>query len=188
MVNAVRWKILSFLMITVIFVLLTSARLLQGAESGQLRLAAGEGITEETGLSLTEGNLVDVLTALPLHLKLARAELKGSRLAVDLKVQDNTQGTTSIYADMSELAGLALVRSDNISQLRLRLIAEDAWTNSRHLLLAAEMDRTELTGEAEQAIEQLKNTGDNPLDQVLKEKLHIVETPLWKRSFPKTDY
>lgn len=182
-----RWKMVVLLGFSALAVVLASSRLLHEAENGQLRMAAGEGIAEAASVRLTDSNLVDMLSALPLHLDIARVDLRGTLLAVDLKVRSSSGGTAPIYEDMAEVAEMALLRCDNIGQLRLRLVAEDPWTASRHLLLASEVSRYELADDAEEVLQELKTAGDNPLNPSLKERLHIVETALWKKSYPEPD-
>lgn len=166
-----------------LMVVLLSAKVLTAAEPLRLRPAAGSGITEAAALQLTNSNLVDLLSELPLNLRIARAEISGTTLAVDLKMQTSAGGVSPVYEDMAKLGSLALLRSGNMEQLRLRFVAEDPWTGDRHLLLAAELNRDELSGQVEQVLGQLDAQGESPLEEALKEQLHIVETALWKKAF-----
>ncbi len=182
-----KWKMAILLALSALIVVVLSAKLLQQTENTQLRMAAGQHITAESSLQITDANLVDLLLAVPLHSKIARAELRGTTLAIDLKVRNSASGTAPIYQDMAELASLALIRSDNITQFRLRLVAEDAWTSREHLLLASEMDRADLAGDAGQLLETLETAGDAPLGENVKARLRIVETALWKKAYPQSD-
>ncbi|ANS74866.1 hypothetical protein AWM70_09875 [Paenibacillus yonginensis] len=182
-----KWKIAAILAVSALFVVILSARLLEQTENTQLRMAAGQGITEEPALQVTDVNLVDLLSALPLHARIVRADLRGTTLTVDLKVRSSASGTGPVYEDMAELGSLALLRSHNINQLRLRLVAEDAWTGRQHLLLASEMDRSDLSGDTGQLLEGLKTAGNAPLGENLKARLRIVETALWKKAYPQSD-
>ncbi|HEY2492528.1 MAG TPA: hypothetical protein VGI33_06425, partial [Paenibacillus sp.] len=73
----------------------------------------------------------------------------------------------------------------NVDQLMLRLVAEDKWLNTRHLLLAANVSRYEWSAEL---TKMLQNNGERPLTDILKRTLHVNETKLWNNQFnmPRT--
>jgi hypothetical protein len=179
----IAWKMFAGVGSLTLLVALLSALVLNAGEPPRTRSVAGEGIVEENFSELAQDNLVDVLSALPLHEQLSRAEFRAGTLAVDLKIKSSQAGPAPVYEDMAELAELALLRSSNVQHLRLRVVAEDPWTDSKHLLLAAELNRLELENEREAVIDQLRTTGSEPLEQQLKTRLHIVETGLWRKAF-----
>ncbi|WP_223066623.1 hypothetical protein [Paenibacillus caui] len=180
----IRWKMLLLAGSLTLFVALLSKPILSGSRGDFHSAEAGPVMTEASRFTLTESNLVDILSSLPLNLKIARAELRGGTLAVDLKLKNNNAGSAPIYEDMAELAALAIERTRNIHQLRLRLVAEDSWTQAKHLLMAADIRREELSPRAHEVLSLLRKAGNGPLDEGLKDALGIIETGLWRKSYP----
>lgn len=129
---------------------------------------------------LTEDNLVDGLSTLPLSLPLAKVDLNAGILSVDLKVTDEAASTEQVYQGMAELISFAFEHTSNVDQLLLRVLAEDRWLGTRYLLIAADVKREEVSIEE---LSGLRDTGNGPLTEDLQSKMHITETQLWKSRF-----
>lgn len=134
----------------------------------------------ETGKpeELNDGNLVDGLSAVELPVPIAKVDLNGTVLSVDLKVTEERFDKGELYRGIAELISFSFERTSNIDQLLLRLVAEDRWLGTRYLLLAADIRRGE---GAESAINELRNAGDGELPKELRTLFRMTETHLWKR-------
>lgn len=133
---------------------------------------------EQKPLALTEENLVDHLVQLDLHVRLSRAELAGSILSVDLKVNEQEFDKAELYRGMAEVISFALERTSNVDQLLLRIVAEDRWVGSKYLLLAADVRRG---GWPASALINMRDTGNDELSPELKSWFRITESHLWKQ-------
>ncbi|WP_018751414.1 hypothetical protein [Paenibacillus sanguinis] len=129
---------------------------------------------------LTEDNLVDGLSVLPLPLPLAKVDLNAGILSVDLKVTDEESSTEQVYQGMAELISFAFEHTSNVDQLLLRVLAEDRWLGTRYLLIAADVRRDEISTEE---LFGLRDMGNGPLPEDLQSSMHITETQLWKSRF-----
>lgn len=130
--------------------------------------------------TLSDDNLVDILSSLPFTLPISQVEWKKSTLSLDLKIVTPESTITEIYENMAEAISFSFENTPNVNRLMLRLVAEDRWVNTRHLLLAADVSRqvwnTELNKE-------LRNNGEAPLSDHLKQTFRITETKLWQNQF-----
>lgn len=129
---------------------------------------------------LTEDNLVDGLSVLPLPLPLAKVDLNAGILSVDLKVTDEESSTEQVYRGMAELISFAFEHTSNVDQLLLRVLAEDRWLGTRYLLIAADVRRNEISTEE---LSGLRDIGDGPLTEDLQSRMHVTQTQLWKSRF-----
>lgn len=178
-----QWKWVAIPLLAALLAVAVIKPILSGSP-GLHRTDAGTVMSSGEPADVTDANLVDVLTSLKLNLKIDRVDLKGQSLAVDLKIGSSQAGLKPIYEDLAELASLTVSGSANIDQLRFRLIAEDSWTGSRHLLLAADVRRDTLSQDFDGTIRQLLSAGAGPLAPEVKERLGIIETVLWRKSYP----
>lgn len=133
---------------------------------------------EQKPIALTEENLVDSLVQLDLHVRLSRAELAGSILSVDLKVNEQEFNKAELYRGMAEVISFAFERTSNVDQLLLRIVAEDRWIGSKYLLLAADVRRG---GWSANALIELRDTGNYEVSPELKSWFRITESHLWKQ-------
>ncbi|USB34761.1 hypothetical protein [Paenibacillus sp. YPG26] len=136
-------------------------------------------------VDLRENNLVDELAGLPLSVRIAKVNLDQSILSVELKIGEKSYQPSVLYLDMAELIRFAFERTSNVSQLLIRLVAEDKWVGTKHLLLAADVRRGEWPSSA---LDDLENLGDQPLSGELKRYFRISATSLWKNRFERTDW
>ncbi|WP_334071591.1 MULTISPECIES: hypothetical protein [Paenibacillus] len=136
-------------------------------------------VFSETGkpVELTDDNLVDSLSSLELNVPIAKVDLNGGILSVDLKVKDERLTKNDLYAGMADLISFAFARTTNIDQLLLRLIAEDQWLGSRYLLVAADVRRGEWPMDAP---ERLRAAGNGEIPTELKQWFRLTETALWR--------
>ncbi|MDN4067489.1 hypothetical protein QYF50_06235 [Paenibacillus vini] len=129
-------------------------------------------------VELNDGNLVDGLSAIELPVPIAKVDLNGSVLSVDLKVTEERFDKGELYRGIAELISFSFERTSNIDQLLLRLVAEDRWLGTRYLLLAADVRRGEWS---DSAMNELRNAGDHELPKELRTLFRMTETHLWKR-------
>ncbi|MDF9840328.1 MULTISPECIES: hypothetical protein [unclassified Paenibacillus] len=132
------------------------------------------------GTILADENIVDTLSSLPLSLDIGSAGWKNGVLSLDLKVTGNDHEPEELYRNMALAVSFAFQETDNVDQLLLRIVAEDKWLDSRRLLLAGDIRRTEWSLPLQ---ELLENTGNRPLPDVLKEGFRISESELWRKQF-----
>ncbi|OKP93633.1 hypothetical protein [Paenibacillus sp. P46E] len=134
----------------------------------------------EEGTVLGNNNLVDLLGELPLTLSIDRVGWKGSVLSLDLKVTGNETEPQEIYQNMALAISFAFQETVNVDQLLLRIVAEDKWLESRRLLLAGDIRRSEWSPGL---LEALQKAASRPLPESLKDGLRISESELWKKQF-----
>jgi hypothetical protein len=158
--------------------------LLVAVQTLHMRTLGGERVqpvsAAEQKLELSDENLVDVLSSMPLTTPIAKVEWKQSILKLDLKVTGTGTSYTEIYDNMATVAELGFHGLDNVEQILLRVMAEDEWLHKRHLLLAADIRRNEWPADA---IDALRNWKSPVLSGEIKDWFHIMETDLWKKQF-----
>lgn len=135
---------------------------------------------DEKVIDLTENNLVDELSRLPISIRLSKVNLDQSILSVDLKIGDGSYQPSVLYLNMAELIRFSFERTSNVNQLLIRLVAEDKWVGTKHLLLASDVRRGEWPPSA---LDDLENLGDHPLSDELRQYFRFTVTSLWKNRF-----
>ncbi|WP_433946427.1 hypothetical protein [Paenibacillus sp. SN-8-1] len=131
-------------------------------------------------VDLTENNLVDELSRLPISVRLAKVNLNQSILSVDLKIGDESYQPSVLYLNMAELIRFSFERTSNVSQLLIRLVAEDKWVGTKYLLLASDVRRGEWPPSA---LDDLENLGNHALTDELKHYFRFTVTSLWRNRF-----
>ncbi|GAB6990310.1 hypothetical protein [Paenibacillus pini] len=131
-------------------------------------------------LMLSNDNIVDSLANLPLTLQIGSVEWENSILTIDLKVITPETTIPEIYNNLAEFVNFCFQRTSNVDQLMLRLVAEDKWLGTKHLLLAANIHREDWSADLNQ---QLDNTGEESLSEIVKQRFHVTETKLWRNQF-----
>lgn len=129
---------------------------------------------------LGEDNLVDGLSGLPLTLSIDSAGFERNVLSLDLKVTGNDHEPGELYRNMAEAISFAFQETENVNQLLLRIVVEDKWLDTRRLLLAGDIRRSEWSLKLQQ---ELMNAGNLPLANPLKNQFRISESELWRRQF-----
>ncbi|MNO24859.1 hypothetical protein D3C76_146880 [compost metagenome] len=173
----------SWLIGTVMLISAASALILPQLASLEPSLHRQEGAVETIsggGVVLGSGNLVDLLEELPLTLSIDRAGWKGNVLTLDLKVTGNDQEPQELYQNMARVISFAFQETVNVDQLLLRIVAEDKWLDSRRLLLAGDIRRSEWSSRLQEALETAPS---RPLPESVKSGLRISESELWKKQF-----
>lgn len=133
-----------------------------------------------TIISLNSNNLVDEMSKLVLSAKLSKVELRQHTLSIDLKVTEQQFNAASVYESIAELMAFSMQRTDNVYQLLIRVVAEDPWTKSKYLLLAADVRKGQWPAEV---LEQLRGLQNEELPREVKTWLRMTETNLWKSHF-----
>ncbi|MHA6530909.1 hypothetical protein [Paenibacillus sp. BAC0078] len=173
----------SWLMGTVILISVGSALLLPQLAAVE-PIVAGKHVVLETlggsGTVLGNDNLVDRLAELPLTLSIDRVGWKSQVLTLDLKLTANDSEPQELYQNMAMAISFAFQDTTNVDQLLLRIVAEDKWLDSRRLLLAGDIRRSEWSLELQEA---LQNAGSRPLPDDIKKGFRISESELWKKQF-----
>ncbi|MCM3133293.1 hypothetical protein M3629_10855 [Paenibacillus polysaccharolyticus] len=134
-------------------------------------------------IQMTNDNLVDVLSSLHMSTPIARVEWKRSILTIDLKVEGTDTSYTEIYENMAAVVDLSFRSVDNVEQVLLRVMGEDEWMHTRHLLLAADIRRGEWPM---YAIDMLRTWKSAVFSDELKDWFNLMQTELWKRQFEMT--
>lgn len=142
-----------------------------------------QGVVETFGgssASLSEDNLVDVISGIPFTLTIDSAGWENGILSLDLKVTGNDHEPRELYQNMALAISFAFQETENVEQLLLRIVAEDKWLDSRRLLLAGDIRRGEWSP---QLLYTLQTAGNTPLPDRLKTGFRISESELWKKQF-----
>lgn len=134
----------------------------------------------QSGWTLDNANIVDALDSLPLTLPIRKVEWESRVLTVDLKVATPEVSVSEIYSNIAEILTFSFDGTSNVDQILLRLVAEDKWLGTRHLLLAADVRRTEWSPELKQALGEAE---EGPLADDIKARFHLTETKLWRDRF-----
>ncbi|MDR9853815.1 hypothetical protein RJP21_09395 [Paenibacillus sp. VCA1] len=137
-------------------------------------------VLHEPGWELSDENIVDMLHSLPLTLTIRRVEWHAPAMSIDLTVPAPNTSRTEMYKNIAEILSFCFSGTSNVQQVKLRLMAEDPWLDTRHLLLAADAKR-HIWDSA--LYRELRLTGEAPLPDYIKSKLHVIETLLWKDRF-----
>lgn len=132
------------------------------------------------GIVLGNDNLVDILEEIPFSLTIDRAGWENRVLSLDLKVTGNDHEPQELYHNMALAIAFAMQETANVDQLLLRVVAEDKWLDTRRLLLAGDIRRSEWSLPLQNA---LQDTGNSPLPSLLKNGFRISESELWKKQF-----
>ncbi|MNP26288.1 hypothetical protein D3C76_1191350 [compost metagenome] len=130
--------------------------------------------------ALSNDNLVDRLSSLPLTIPISKVEWSESILSLDLKLVASESTVADIYKNMAEAISFSFEHTPNVDRLMLRFVVENKWLNTRHLLLAADVSRLQWRSEL---TEELQDIGEQPLPDYLKQAFHVTETKLWQNQF-----
>lgn len=141
--------------------------------------------THHSNTTLSEDNLVDTLSSLHFTLPISQVEWKDSTLSIDLKVVTPDSTIGEIYENMAEAISFSFENTPNVDRLKLRLLAEDRWVDTRHLLLAADVSRQQWSTEW---TSELRTNGEAPLPDHLKQAFHVTETKLWLNQFSRLEF
>ncbi|MWV44724.1 hypothetical protein GRF59_13980 [Paenibacillus sp. HJL G12] len=137
-------------------------------------------ILHQPGWELSNDNIVDALDSLPLTMQIHRVEWNESALSIDLIVTAPDTKLSEIYRNIADLLSFSFSGTLNVKQVKLRLVAEDKWVGTRHLLLAADARREDWD---DNVFWELRREGEAPISDTLKQRLHVIETLLWKKQF-----
>ncbi|MDO7905081.1 hypothetical protein Q5741_01475 [Paenibacillus sp. JX-17] len=162
--------------------LLTSAVvLLLNALSESLRNHSAEARTvmnQQNTITLSNANLVDVLAGS--GLPVAAVEWEKDVLTLDLKISSASASPAEAYGLICKAIELTLDRTNNVNRLMLRIDGVDEWTGTRHLLIASDVRRGEVSPSTLQKLAAWK---DPELPQELQSTLRAAVTPLWHYRF-----
>lgn len=157
---------------------------LSGLEAGEARLGPEHSVIEafrsQAGLRVDEDNLVDALSAVPLTLAIDKAGWKPGVLSLDLRVDTASPARTDVYGDMAWAMHFAFRGAENVERLLLRVVALDPWTESKSLLLSADIRRADWRPELSS---ELAKAGEGPLPEAVKRQYRINESHIWKNRF-----
>lgn len=131
-------------------------------------------------IELSSDNLVDEMNSLHLSVKLSKVDWRRHILSVDIKLTGDNFKPALVYESLAELISFSTERTDNVYQLLVRVVAEDPWTKSKYLLLAADIRKGQWPMEL---IQQLRELGNEQLPREMKSWFRMTETDLWKSHF-----
>lgn len=130
-------------------------------------------------ISMNDRQLVDLLSDIPLQLRLSRAAWQDGKLTLDIKVAASIVHPEIIYQDMYELLRYSFTQTNNVNRLLLRFVILDERLKKKHVLLALDALKSETPPER---LEQIKKSNPD-IPQEVSEALRIIYTPLWERQF-----
>ncbi|MDR0270305.1 hypothetical protein [Paenibacillus sp.] len=137
-------------------------------------------VLHSSGWELSDENIVDELHSLPLTLAIRRVEWNEPAMSIDLIVSDPSVKRSEMYKNIAEILSFSFSGTSNVREVKLRILAEDPWYGTRHLLFAADTIREEWDTALYRG---LRHTGETPLPDIVKLRLHVIETLLWKNRF-----
>lgn len=144
---------------------------------GTLRIGSVDApvFSADKTLLLTDRNLVDLLTKLPLHLTVARVEWNDSILSIDLKGPADRTSPGSIYDDLYTLARLGFAGTSNVKQLLVRVLEQPAAKSAPELLVAMDAKRDDLKSDSEAKT----LTGKEMKERYLSSHFNLTYTHKW---------
>jgi hypothetical protein len=126
---------------------------------------------------MTESNMVDALTQLPLELRIAKADFRQSVLSIDLFLPRGVIGERFVYHDLYELSRFAWSQTSNVDRVLIRILLQEGESRmERELLLAMEAKRTQT-----EPADKPQGTGTTAeIRSFLESRYHFTYTPKWK--------
>ncbi|UNK20513.1 hypothetical protein MNQ98_11070 [Paenibacillus sp. N3/727] len=165
-------------LVTALFLLLLSVvHSVSGAEE---RRSVSAFKPEDVHTSLSDANLVDSLSSLPLALRIGKADWDNGTLSVDLKIMEELKSVRTVYNDLASIISFSFEDKQNVKQLYLRFVAIDPWTGARYLMLAANVRRNEWDLSLLQELKQMEN---EPFSERLVQGFHLTLTNVWAKQF-----
>ncbi|WP_106767983.1 hypothetical protein [Paenibacillus faecalis] len=165
------------LITAICFLVLAAVHSVSGAVEGR-SIAAFHPAVAPSGLS--DANLVDRLSSLPLDLNIGKADWEDGTLLVDLKITDGQDPVRMVLGDLTKMLAFSFEDKQNVSQLYLRFVAVDPWTGAHYLMLAANVKRNEWD---HALLKELKQMENEPFSDRLVQGLHLTITNMWIKQF-----
>lgn len=134
----------------------------------------------QSDAGLSDANLVDELSALPLALGIGHVDWKNGSLYVDLRITKEPLSIESVTKDLVTVLSFSFEDKNNINELYLRFEAVDPWSKSRYLILAANVRKDEWD---HSLLEEIKQWNQEPFSERVVQGLHLTLTNLWKKMF-----
>jgi hypothetical protein len=132
------------------------------------------------GKQLSENNIVDYISRLPLQLKIVKVSWQQSILSIDLLSQPGNTVESMVYHDLFELSQFGLQRVSNVNQVLVRVMEKkEIQTKHNELILAMDSRKENITDKNQ------KNAGLNTINmqKYLQSHYRITYTQKWKEQF-----
>jgi hypothetical protein len=139
-----------------------------------------------TGAVVTEENLVDALVALPLHLKIRKADLAASILSVDITAVPGNATAADVYHDLYELALFGRSGSANIRQVLVRVLEPAPGSKdsvSGQLLVAMDARKDEISDPHRPGKMGVYKEDANERRDFLQSRTRLTFSNRWKNQF-----
>ncbi|MFD0867776.1 Uncharacterised protein [Chlamydia abortus] len=131
---------------------------------------------ENHSTRLSDENLVDKMTMLPLQLNIRRVDWNNSILSIDLGAPAGSTASR-VYHDLYELSKFGLQNHTNVDQVLVRVMEASSVSRERNGLLLVSMDARK---ERVQGQEALKELSGQDVRQYLQSRYRITYTQKWK--------
>ncbi|MEK8127406.1 hypothetical protein WMW72_05705 [Paenibacillus filicis] len=127
-------------------------------------------------VTVTEANIVDVVSRMPLHLRIRRVEVSRSYVSIDLVAVTTTESRDTLQ-DVYEIPKSLFAASTNINQVLVRVLdASRGQDSGAQLLVAADARRDQ----ASQGEGRLKPSGEAELQTYLDTYYRMTYTAIWR--------
>ncbi len=125
---------------------------------------------------LSDQNLVDSITNIPLHLEISRVEWNNRDLSLDLSTIIDEGHNAVVFEDLRELIDFCLLETSNVKRVFIRILTTEEAPEEKQLLIAAEARREDLTLQDLRKVKKDKPTAENYLNS----EFSMTYTKLWK--------
>ncbi|WP_159883310.1 hypothetical protein [Paenibacillus puerhi] len=133
-------------------------------------------------VQVTEANIVDVVSRMPLHLRIRSVEVSRTYVAIDLIAVTTTDAGDTIR-DVYEIPRSLFAASTNINQVFVRVLDASRGQESGAQLLVAADARRDKAAEGE---EGLRPVGVEEIQAYLDSHYRMTYTPVWKERHLKS--
>ncbi|WP_192024035.1 hypothetical protein [Paenibacillus arenosi] len=168
--------ILSVTIVVFALGMLSSGRSLHGNELKAMPMMS----TINQAMHIENDKLVDALLSLPTQLPISRVKWSDSGLlSLDIRVAASIHHPRIIYEELYRWLHFSFYETDNINRLELRVIIENKERRQKHVLLALDSLRDQVTASV---LNELVQNG-HPLSVQAIRAMRLSYTTLWTEQF-----
>lgn len=130
---------------------------------------------EAKPVNVSESNIVDVVSRMPLHLRIRRVEVSHSIVSIDLLAVKSTP-SSDLMQDLYEIPKTMFSASTNVNQVLVRVLDGSRTESSPQLLVASDARRDKwLAGEP-----KIVPKGTEEIQSYLDSHYRMTYTPKWQ--------
>ncbi|WP_157277479.1 hypothetical protein [Paenibacillus taiwanensis] len=134
----------------------------------------------QSTITLDSDHIVDQLISSGYSLPIRRVQLSpDGRLSMDIKVSSSVQNANILYEELHHWMYFCFNETSNVNRLQLRIVLEDERLRKKHVLLAVDTLREEVTSER---LQEIKHANGGISAETVR-ALRLTYTPLWLQKF-----